>query len=435
MVKLCSFIQWMLLGIVKAFKSPLCRHLGRAMPLILIISAITFSIEYVGWLDNFENSSLDAINLLNSPLEPSHLVLIGITDQDYLTYFSGTSPLNPEVLCRVIDAIASGQPRAIGIDLDTSSGIFQRLHVPETWPPLVWGQDAAFSGDQLEPVPVLGNQAIRKMDAAGIAALPQDSDGVIRRYLRAFPTSRDSAFSFPWEVVRVACNTDFEKNHPDAKKDLFCRAASGRDSESAKALRLNFSGERYTFSPLSVANVLQAAQGTGWRVNGPLHDKVVLFGGYYRAARDFYVTPVGKMAGLQLMAQAVESELGGGIRLQNHLSALILDMICGLILVLIHYRLRLALAVAISLVAIPLLAICGSAIAFHTFAWWINFVPITLGVLIHQLYNHAAEYQRLQKELVAYRESAAIASGSTHGIVDSPEAPNGSVTGERSACC
>jgi hypothetical protein len=53
---------------------------------------------------------------------------------------------------------------------------------------------------------------------------------------------------------------------------------------------------------------------------------------------------------------------------------------------------------ALTLVAIPLLALAGSFVAFFTFAWWVDFVPVTLGVLIHELYHHAAEYQRLRAE-------------------------------------
>jgi CHASE2 domain-containing sensor protein len=163
-------------------------------------------------------------------------------------------------------------------------------------------------------------------------------------------------------------------------------------------LRLNFSGERYTFEPLSAENVLQASKTEGWRTNGPLKGKVVLLGGYYRASRDFYVTPVGRMAGVQLMAQAVESELHGGIRTANHLAAFALDVLAGLIVVLIQHRFRLLPALVISLVAIPCLSFIGSFLAFSTLAWWVSFAPVTAGVLVHELYHHAAEYQRLRQE-------------------------------------
>lgn len=144
--------------------------------------------------------------------------------------------------------------------------------------------------------------------------------------------------------------------------------------------------------------MILTAKTAGWRTNGPLKGKVVLLGGYYRASRDFYITPVGRMAGLQLMAQAVESELGGGIRTANHVLAFVLDILAGLTVVLVQRRFRLLSALVISLVAIPSLSLVGSLLAFSTFAWWISFAPVTVGVLIHELYHHAAEYRRLSQE-------------------------------------
>ena len=267
---------------------------ARALPVILIISAVMFFLSYRGWLDSFEHAGLDAFNVLASPQEPSHLVLVGITDDDYREYFADTSPLDPDVLATVIDAIATGQPRVIGIDIDTSSKVFQRLRVLDRWPRLVWGREGAVEGEQMVPDAVLGGGAVRPTDGVGIAAVPQDSDGVVRRSVRMFQTSTGAVPAFASEVVRLACQAGLGE---------FCKGAAASVEQSEEAVRLNFSGERYTYSPLSIRYVLQASQSEAWRRDSPLKDKVVLLGGCYRAARDSYVTPVGAMAGLQIMAQ------------------------------------------------------------------------------------------------------------------------------------
>jgi len=171
---------------------------------------------------------------------------------------------------------------------------------------------------------------------------------------------------------------------------------------SEKPLLLNFSGERYSFNPLSVRFVLQAAQGAGWKDRGPLVGKVVILGGCYRAARDSHITPVGKMAGLQLMAQAVESEVGGGIRALNHALEILFDLICGVLLVIIHHRFRLSTALLLSLIAIPVLCLTGSFLAFSTMARWFNFAPVILGVLIHQLYDHSRQYAKMHAQLASH---------------------------------
>jgi CHASE2 domain-containing sensor protein len=386
-------LKSLILIIASAVRTPLARHITKATPLIVLIAAFTLGLEYLGWLDHFENAGLDTFNILQAPRDPTHLVLVGITDDDYRDFFNETSPLDPRVLYQVIEAIVLSKPRVIGIDIDTSARAFDQFHVPDGWPPLVWGQDLVSRNDELVPGPVLGRQAARPCDRQGVAALPQDEDGVVRRYLRHFATRRDGhsqVSSFPWAVVQAGCESGLSD---------FCKGADSADGHSRRGLRLNFSGERYNFSPLSIRMVLQAAKNEGWRANGPFRDKVVLLGGCYRAARDSYVTPVGAMLGLQLMAQAVQSELGGGIRLTNHLFAFVLDILVGFALVFIHHRFSLPIAISLSLFAIPVLSLLGSFLAFSTFAWWFNFVPVTIGVLIHQLYDHAREYHRLRQRL------------------------------------
>ena len=58
---------------------------------------------------------------------------------------------------------------------------------------------------------------------------------------------------------------------------------------------------------------------------------MVLLGGLFHAARDEYTTPLGRMAGVQLMAHAVESELqGGGFRWPREPVMLLLNIAGGI---------------------------------------------------------------------------------------------------------
>jgi CHASE2 domain-containing sensor protein len=364
----------------------------RAMPIILAVVLATVSISSLGWLERFETASFDTFNILQSPRDPSRVVLIGITDNDYRNIFAETSPLDPDRLYQIMQAIAHGGPSLIAVDLDTASSVFRRFKTPPDWPPIVWGQDFEPHDDLIRPLGVLAGQPVREGDSFGIAALPEDSDGIVRRHLRAFRTEQGTAPSFPWQVIQTASRLGIRG---------FSAAGLESDGHAGKALLLNFSGERYNFAPLSASLVLQGAQGEDWKLRGPLTNKVVILGGCYRAARDTYITPVGKMLGMQLMAQAVESELGGGIRAFNHLVELLFDLVCGVLLVIIHHRFRPFAALTLSLIAIPVFCLCGSYLAFSTMARWFNFVPVILGVQIHQLYDHAKDYSRMQAQLAA----------------------------------
>src|SRR5262249_14189611 len=240
-------------------------------------------------------------NILQTIKDPTHVVIVSIDDEDYKALFNATSPLNSEDLQKLLAAIAKGQPKVVGVDIDTSSESFQAIQTPDQWPAIVWGRDAVWKEETrtFRVLPVLGGKdPARNLDSVGIAQLPLDADGIVRRYQRRFPIEGGGKTdSFPWAVVEAACATP----HPMAG----CNAVEKKVGSSKRGLVLNFAGQRFSFTPLSARYVLQVKDQPGWATNGPLREQIVLLGGNYRAARDTQVTPVGPMQGVQLMAQAI----------------------------------------------------------------------------------------------------------------------------------
>ena len=185
---------------------PFWRHLLKASPTILGISLTMLVVESVGWLDRFETAGIDVFNILQAPREPSHVVVVGITEDDYKTLFSETSPLDYKRLDQIIHALAIGRPRAIGVDLDTASGEFRHLSIPADAPPIVWGQDLDRRNDTARVLPVLGGEQVRLLrpcDATGVALMPEDSDGVIRRYRSHLIFSGETFNSFALAVAEA----------------------------------------------------------------------------------------------------------------------------------------------------------------------------------------------------------------------------------------
>jgi CHASE2 domain-containing sensor protein len=356
---------------------------------IVGVSLITLVFEHLGFLDHFETTGLDAFNLMQPVRDPTDVVLVGIQDGDYADrdLFNATSPLKCDSVLRILRAIAAGRPSVIGVDLDTSSSGFGCLAADPAWPPVVWVQDAILdpATRTFAPVPALGGTSglAGPHDILALGVLPQDADGVIRRYYRELPVDHGrTAVTFPWAVLQAACGKQCQR----------CCEATQR-AGTAEALRLNFAGERFNFQPLSVRFVLQAsgeaARSAGWQDNGPLVGKIVLLGGDYRAARDTYVTPVGSMSGLQIMAQAIESELhGGGIRPIHEGLMFAFDLLLGALLAWVHYRLhdRPTLALTISLGATPLLCLVASYLVFSTLGRWFNFLTVVVSVVIDRLH-------------------------------------------------
>jgi len=105
---------------------------------------------------------------------------------------------------------------------------------------------------------------------------------------------------------------------------------------------------------------------------------------------------------VQLVAQAVESELhGGGIRPLEHSLMLMLELATGILLVWINFRFRLGTALLLSLFAMPFLALSASLLVFSSLAFWFNFVPTLVGVWIHELIDHGREYRQMHEALHA----------------------------------
>jgi CHASE2 domain-containing sensor protein len=386
------------------------RHLLRAFPVFIIVTLLTLVAEHAGWLRGFETTALDTWLRLREPIKPQFVCVVTITDDDYRQIFDGKSPLDPKSVMRLIGAIADGNPAVIGVDIDTSDAQWQNV-VGDVLPlsrgqiPIVWEQEATGQEEPLTAVPVLGGAEVASKPLSGISGLFQDWDGVVRRSRRYFFTTgakegqKEIVDSFPWAIVKAFCERFPQASRLPSNLRHAIQAEIRGDRKLERERLLNFAGNRYDFPTYSASFVLTAHEAEWWKDKSPFRGKVVLLGGSYRAGRDVYVTPLGTTTGVQLMAQVVESELQGrGITQFNKFLMVMFDFAAWIALVAVYHFFRLPVALWISLVGIPVLALMGSLLAFSSLAYWADFAPIIIAVLIHQLYDHASEYRRLLKQ-------------------------------------
>jgi CHASE2 domain-containing sensor protein len=411
----------------------LLRLMLQNVPTILIISLISLGMDYLGWFKGFETYALDSLLRIKSSQGTSNVVIVTIDDQDYRDLFGGTSPLDPAPLHSLLSAIETGQPRVIGVDIDTSEPRF----AADEWPPAVWARDArpvcAESGGAADDDATCDAEEIVRQSACGgklvetlseghgarriettpptgVVVFPQDFDGVVRRYRRQFRSAQAEPPSdlagevdtLPWAIVQQYVQAARAGSHePCAECERIEKLERHGDSHE---LVLNFAGDRYRFKRMPARLVLEASQKDYWRTNSPLKGTIVLVGGTYRAARDSYVTPVGTRYGVELIAQAIESDLqGGGIREINWIVAMLLEFIAGAILIFLNWRFTGRGSVYVNLVAIVLLSITASFLAFNAVAYWLNFTAVLLGIWIHLLWESSQEKRHLRRELEEYR--------------------------------
>lgn len=343
----------------------------RDLLVVSVLTLISVLMHGAGWLAGFETASLDAFIRLYASEQVDDIVIVEIDELDYLERFSSQSPLDTRVLRPGIEAILEGNPAIVVVDLiiDESFELSNDLTAP-----VIWARDAEYV-DGGVAVPVGGSDDGR---VSGLAITAQDGDGVVRRYRRQYPTEDGVADSLAWAAFRVYCRQTSHKN---------CEGSE--DVQPDESFLLNFAGNRYTMRRTRLSLAEAGSQGSNWADQGPMTGRIVVLGGTYRAARDKYVTSVGSMHGVNIVAQTIANELSedGALRDVNKFLLVLFELLAGIAIVVFYKSFDLNRAFWVSLVGIPAIAIGLSSLAFHAFSLWATFAPVLLGTLIHQLYE------------------------------------------------
>jgi serine/threonine protein kinase/CHASE2 domain-containing sensor protein len=327
---------------------------------VAIVAVVFFSL---GAFRQAQRSAADLDVVFERPLpEAQQVSLVSIGAEDYRQYFNGTSPLDPARLERLVRRIVDGGPAVLAVDIDTSHPSFAGLASslgPTGNTRVVWARDASANGEST-PVaePVLGGSPKRGGES-GIALLIADGDdGVVRRYSRMVETSRGAQPSFPWAIVSAADRA------PKAPAD-------------ATPLSIRYSHTDRQDIPASVV----LAPGFEWGQR--IANRIVVLGGRYDRG-DVHKTPMGELAGMEVLANAIETELKGGGHPEPHFLKIVITGTLELIAVLLLFDYfpfgrAVGLAIAGSVVVSALLSVTGWLPA------WPYSISIMLIVFLNQL--------------------------------------------------
>ncbi len=413
---------------------PLWKKMLHFLPVILIVSGLTVFLNQFGWTDGIQNATLDVIAQTRS-LRPVDSLLVEVDENDYSQIFKRTSPMSKEGLARIISAVASGHPKMIVVDIDTSTDVLKDVTLPPDCS-IVFGRlvqelpkeqtSKLFHVREAElamrapckrscfvvpPASEL-NESNSKSTIAGIAFLPRDVDGRVRRYCRKLQTVNEAdsnsvqlSDSLPWAIAK-AYRPELSKKESFESNEVFLAF----DTDESVAIPSISAGTLLKMQDtVSAASQVQSGvpktnssdEGSrGW--SEIAKDKIVFIGATFKDSRDTYKTIAGETPGVKLIAQAVETELEyGGIRFVDEPWSFIAQLLASILFVYINARYNRTLIPLVGLIAIPFAALVFSLLAFSTFALWANFVPVLFAVQLHALFNHIENIKRNNRELKA----------------------------------
>jgi CHASE2 domain-containing sensor protein len=383
----------------------------RAFPAIVLAIAGTYILSRLGTLHGLERLALDA-EMAAGPHTSTSICLVEITDMDYDDIFGGRSPLQPDKLHDLINAIALSRPAVIGVDIDTSHPQFRNLKIEPDWPPVIWERDITMNDriiQESEPLDVLGGQGPRINLSSGIPVLLDDpEDKVTRLYTQCVKTKSDSeptlVYALAMAYRSAISKTTFDSRH----------VCGGGTEAPTQPLYINYALKQgATLYEKDATQVLGLSSkkengGQGQMVPDFLN-KIVLIGGTYRDF-DRHFTPIGALPGVAVLANAIDTELeGGGVKASPRWVLFGLEFLASALIVLLFHQYAMSPGMAIAW-GVPLtvaLSLIFSYFSFHTFSRFVNFAPTLLAVLIFEVY----EYVRHESILGAVRSTRKPESG------------------------
>jgi CHASE2 domain-containing sensor protein len=177
---------------------------------------------------------------------------------------------------------------------------------------------------------------------SGATAFPVDPDRAVRTYLRQFVTQRGRLDSLPYAVARRALPQETAAAlQPDDRKRLLSLwggplVLAGSCVESNRAPG--------TFLACSMKAALANPAG--------LRDKIVIVSGIYREANDFHATANGKLPGVELVADALQTEAGGGGPVVfSEFESMLVGAVIGTILTIAYMMLGVAAGILVNIAA------------------------------------------------------------------------------------
>jgi CHASE2 domain-containing sensor protein len=421
------------------------KALKHAIPVLLIIILVMSFLEVTRPFEYVKGALVDAFTRSDKIEMPNNLLIVEISGDDYTDFFKATSPLDPNVVLQLITALQPVRPSVVALDLDTSDAQWacvDPLKVQNLLPEskFVWaqvplqshgGERSAEEAARITLGPVLGGK-ITDEKQMGLARFPQGEDGYVRQFRSTYevegklpaalpcpPSPQDKIKQAPSQTPVSAQTTPVETGTTREMPAFFRAIAEAYHQAdptksklaelSEKTKYLQFTGTRHNFYTVGANHLLTKDEkghvvAKSFTAEG-LQKPIVLVGGAFPEARDEYYTPFGSMPGVELIANAVETELGRGVTELGPWTLRVIDFCFGLLIVFIYFvnADRPIHALGWSLGAMGLVVAVG-ALFYYGVGAFLNFVPVMAGMVIHQMIEGTQQAAELKEQVSKLRK-------------------------------
>jgi len=305
----------------------------------------------MGYLESLQARALDLLIYLQSPRQPSGLVIVAIDDAAF-DALDRRQPLPRDYLARVLRGVTRAGAATVGFDISLTS-----LGTPDGDRALARSilEAAAggvrriiVAGPTLPARGPLSDPAVARVVITSASDVPVDADAVVRR-----------------AALRVG----------DAP--AFAAAVANVSLPDPGALhRINFIGPGGSF--LAIPSDAVAAIGdmnVDIASDNPLRGRIVLIGGTFTDGRDVHRTPYGFMPGVEIQANIVHMLVTGSlVRPAGWLAGFSVQLVAVFLAGLVMVAMRPLWGTAVCLAGALALGVPASYLAFSRGGYWVDFL-------------------------------------------------------------
>lgn len=407
------------------------RRFYKSLVLALSVSLLTSLASYRGYFEGFEAKALDLLLWLRGQVKSPEIVLVHIDDQAFRN-LGEKQPLPRSYLASIIEVLAKSGAKVIAMDIE-----LKVKTNPREDDLLLKAIQTASENGVTKIVPVYVIRLEKEDDGkvlysrtpffspkltpvAGFANAPVDPDGFVRQIpLAVRGTDGKVLPSLALAVLARYAGYDaarLEEALNQGEKVALSlpewNKFQGRLLPESTSLsfqlddiwKINFAGAQGSFKAIPSDPVASFSKlNLALAADNPFRGKIVLIGATFGDSRDFFPTPQGLMSGVEIHANIIHTILSRSQILTAHrLVALSLSLLFALVISLFLSLFRPITVTILGLLAIPLVLIPLSYLAFARLGLWVDFVTPLLAIRLGSFVGDLLERRHIRKSLGQY---------------------------------